>query len=384
MNDINIFSNEFCQNRYFYYTRLLKTGNVLYSKLSNCWIVSSYEDVKVVLADHQNFYLKPVFEEFDLLLGGTEHPEHSVNKTFIRNNFNALKGADFQSEFLNKAEKISENLVMRLKSKDSFDFMSDFVIPYSIATSLLIFEMKNISEKHDLLNPNNDIDEVVGNLNLINKSFGYIDSSHIHELIKEVGTDSSESIITKLYSQPEISEKYPLDELIKTLRTLVVVGGDSTMGLLSSSIHMLLTNESVMNTVLDDTETNLKLFINEILRYHTSVQMTVRVAINDVTISNANIKKGDVVAVMIGAANRDPSVFPDADEFNIFRDNNTTLSYGRGVHFCMGYHVSKIIAFIALKSLMEIIGNLQLKAEKETYHHSPMIMKFLSLEVIRK
>lgn len=382
MNDVNIFSNEFCQNRHYYYKQLLKEGTIMFSPLSKCWLVVGYDDAKYILADHENFYLRPIFEEFDSFLGGTEHPEHTKNKAVIKNHFEALRKADFQESFLLKVEKVCQILRTRLEQKETFDLMREFIIPFSISTSLMIFELDNITQKYNLTDEKSNIDEVIEKLVRINSSLGYLESSHIYSLIKENESSMVNKFLNKINKLSEINTKYDHVEIIKTLRSLMVVGADSTMGLLSNSLHTLLTNNDILSKISEDSEKNLKLFIDESLRFHTSVQMTTRIALKDISFSNSSIKKGDVLAVLIGSANRDPHVFKNPDSFDITRlNNNLSLSYGRGVHFCMGYHVSKTIANIALKVILPLINKLELSKNNENYDHSPMIMKFSELNL---
>jgi cytochrome P450 len=92
--------------------------------------------------------------------------------------------------------------------------------------------------------------------------------------------------------------------------------------------------------------------VSEFLRYDPSVQMAGRVATADVEIGGKTIAAGDVVVVLLGAANRDPARFDDPDALDVARPNNEPLSFGGGIHHCLGAALGRLETEIAIGTLL--------------------------------
>jgi cytochrome P450 len=100
--------------------------------------------------------------------------------------------------------------------------------------------------------------------------------------------------------------------------------------------------------------------VEEFLRYDSSVQVTGRAALEDVTVGTTAVAKGEGVLCLLGAANRDPAVYPDPDRLDIRRPNVKPLSFGGGIHFCLGAQLARIEAEIAIATLLRRLPGLRL------------------------
>jgi cytochrome P450 len=101
--------------------------------------------------------------------------------------------------------------------------------------------------------------------------------------------------------------------------------------------------------------------IEEFLRYDSSVQMTGRTALEDLELGGRRIPRGENVLCLLGSANHDPAVYPDHPErLDIARPNVKPLSFGGGIHFCLGAQLARIEAEVAINSLLRRIPDLRL------------------------
>jgi cytochrome P450 len=101
--------------------------------------------------------------------------------------------------------------------------------------------------------------------------------------------------------------------------------------------------------------------IEEFLRYDSSVQLTGRVALEDVgEIGGKEIKKGDPIMCMLGSANRDPDAYDEPDKLDITRQNIRMHSFGGGIHFCLGAQLARIEAEVAISTLLRRLPNLKI------------------------
>ena len=108
--------------------------------------------------------------------------------------------------------------------------------------------------------------------------------------------------------------------------------------------------------------------IHEFLRYDPPVQMDRRIALEDVEIRNKRIRAGQPVISLIGAANRDPSVFADPNTLDIGRKKTSHLSFGRGIHYCLGASLAVMEAKVAFAALLKRYASIRLSAEPVRRH----------------
>ena len=101
--------------------------------------------------------------------------------------------------------------------------------------------------------------------------------------------------------------------------------------------------------------------IEEMLRFDGPVQATSRLALEDVEISGVVLPEGHEIDLVLGAANRDPAVFPDPDRFDIGRSSNHHLAFGHGVHFCMGANLARLEGQIAIGTVLRRLRSLEVE-----------------------
>jgi cytochrome P450 len=96
------------------------------------------------------------------------------------------------------------------------------------------------------------------------------------------------------------------------------------------------------------------------MRYDSSVQFTSRIAVEDIEAGGHPIRCGDPVTLVIGAANRDPAVFEDPDRLDVGRDARAHLTFGHGMHYCLGGPLGLVETEVALAAIMSRVTGLRL------------------------
>jgi cytochrome P450 len=123
--------------------------------------------------------------------------------------------------------------------------------------------------------------------------------------------------------------------------------------------------------------------IEETLRYESPVQQLLRTTTREVTVSGVTIPANDLVAVFFGAANRDPKEFPDPDEFRLDRDLRNHVSFGVGIHYCLGAPLARAEARISLNAFLDrfpVIEHGAAPAVRQT--QSPVVFGFERLPLV--
>ena len=150
-----------------------------------------------------------------------------------------------------------------------------------------------------------------------------------------------------------------LDELQSSLVSLTVAGYLSTTFLICTGLRHLQRNPSAVNALMrDDAESDRRL-MNELLRLDAPAQIVDRRAWRDLQLSGVQIRKGDKLALILGSGNYDADVFKEPDRLNLERCNGAAhLSFGDGLHRCIGESLPRIVTPIALRELLRCKPNL--------------------------
>lgn len=168
----------------------------------------------------------------------------------------------------------------------------------------------------------------------------------------------SDSAFTRLAADHTLTAR----EFTANAALLIGAGFETTVNLIGNGIVALLRHPDQLDRLRDDPELWPNA-IEEILRIDSPVQMTARTASCDAEIGGQRIAKGDMVALFLGGANRDPAVFADPDRFDVARANaREHLAFASGIHACLGAALARIEGVTALRSLFQAFPDLQLTA----------------------
>lgn len=168
------------------------------------------------------------------------------------------------------------------------------------------------------------------------------------------------------------------EEIFGLLRFLLPAGLETTKGSLSNVVYQVLARPEVVRQVRSDTEC-LRRGIEEALRFHPPIPLVNRVTIREVDIAGTRIPEGAVVLGALNIANRDPDVFDEPDRFDIDRSPNEHLSFGIGVHTCLGAPLARATLRCALPILFERLPNLRLAPGFEPRFHGVFDNQLTSL-----
>lgn len=159
------------------------------------------------------------------------------------------------------------------------------------------------------------------------------------------------NLLSALVATEEQGDRLSEDELFATAMLLIIAGHETTTNLIGNGLWLLLSHPEQLE-LLRDSPALIAGAVEETLRYASPVQLTVRVAAEDVTISGRTIGQGDRVNVLLGAANRDPEQFAEPERFAITRHPNPHLGFGDYIHICLGAALARVEGQVALDTLV--------------------------------
>jgi len=143
---------------------------------------------------------------------------------------------------------------------------------------------------------------------------------------------------------------------------LLFAGNETTTNLIGNGLLAFLRHPDQLER-LRDAPTLIESAVEEMLRYDSPVQLTARIAKEDVEIGGKRVGVGQRVVLFLGAANRDPAQFAAADRFDVGRQENHHLSFSHGAHFCLGAALARLEGQIAIGTMLRRLPNLRLEAE---------------------
>ncbi|MFI5987228.1 cytochrome P450 [Streptomyces sp. NPDC051555] len=178
------------------------------------------------------------------------------------------------------------------------------------------------------------------------------------------------------------------EELRSTAYLLLLVGHDTTMNLIGNGTLALLQHpgQAALLSAPDPDPHLVTTAVEELLRYDSPVRdATFRCAAETITLHGQRVAAGDIVSLLIGSANRDEDVFPDADRLDLTRTPNDHLAFGYGPHFCIGAALARLEGILALPLLLRRLGPITLAkpADELTWRPTRVMRGLAALPVLR-
>ncbi len=180
--------------------------------------------------------------------------------------------------------------------------------------------------------------------------------------------DPRDDLITHLIAAEEDGKKLSTDELIGTCILLLNAGHEATVHSLGNAVKCLLEHDTDMALLGPD---HIAATVEELLRFDPPLHMFTRFAYEDIALGDITLKKGAEIALMLGAAGRDPAVFDTPDRFNPIRTAKPHAAFGGGLHFCVGAPLARLELQVALPALFAAMPQMKLAEVPRyanTYH----------------
>lgn len=194
---------------------------------------------------------------------------------------------------------------------------------------------------------------------------------YVRAMMAERRRQPREDLLTHMLTSEVDGEKLTDDEVISTTILLLNAGHEATVHTTGNTVKSILESGLDPKAILAD-EKQIEATVEEGLRFDAPLHMFTRYALQDVTLDNGlSFRQGEIIGLMLGAANRDPTRFANANTFDPFRTDGQNVSFGAGIHFCIGAPLARIELQVSLKTLFDRLPGLRLKGQpqyKNIYH----------------
>jgi cytochrome P450 len=189
----------------------------------------------------------------------------------------------------------------------------------------------------------------------------------------------SGDLVSDLVAVHDRGESLSEAEIVATCILLLIAGHETTTNLIGNGLHALLRSHDGFEELARHPELAPSA-VEELLRFDSPVQLTMRVALEDAEAGGVPSAKGSFVLMLIGAANRDPLAYQDPDRVDIRRPPTPHLAFGQGIHFCLGAPLARVEAQVALGTLVQRFPALALAGEP-TWKENVVLRGIERLEV---
>jgi cytochrome P450 len=370
MADFNPLDPRLRTDPYAIYRELREEAPVYWQPLMQTWVLTSYQDILDVLRDHASFSsertraknaLVQQLESYRLSSGplGTTPTMLSIDPP-AHTRMRSLANKAFTPRVVERSRphiaEIADELLDALPQPGSLDVVADLAVPLPMIVIAGVLGVP-VSDRERFKAWSSDIAASLGGpfqpqdvLDRARDSSNAI-ADYFRDLISKRRGEPRDDLISALIAAEEQGDLLSEDELIATCILLLIAGNETTTHLIGNGMLTLLRNPEQRRRLQTDPSL-IDTAVDEILRYEGSVQMTSRVVDHDLEFRGQRFEEGQVVLLLLGAANRDPAQFPDPDRFDVARRPNRHLAFGQGIHYCLGAPLALAEAQIAFQTLL--------------------------------
>ena len=366
-------SAEVREDPYPTYHALRRIDPVHRLRLVDAWVLTRYRDVEAVLRDHRRFGNagRILVETVPLSLLDLDPPEHTRLRALVSKAFTPKAVAMLRT-------RVEETTVHLLDAvgMNRFDLMAalGYPLPITIIAEMLgvrprdrdrFEEWSNVlALSVDPLVSRGQVDRI---RNAAEEAYAYFET-----IIDERRRQPREDLVSALLAAEEEGDRLTHEELLSTMLLILMAGFETTRNLVGNGMLALLKNAHQIQRLRSDPAL-LDSAIDELLRYDSPAQLNGRCAREDTELGGKRIRAGEVVISVIGAANRDPEVFDDPDTLDIGRTEKSHLSFGRGIHYCLGAPLALLEARIAFAAVLDRFASIRLAAEPR--HRDTVVLR---------
>jgi cytochrome P450 len=368
------------EDPYPVYQRLRDEAPVFWSDEWQAWVVSRYEEVAASLKDKDNLSnenrqgllftglteaeremlapLRHYFAEKDVI--GSDPPDHTRMRALVQKAFTPRTVASLET----RIRRLAWDMLERAATGGRFDLIGEVAHPLPV---ILIAEMLGAPIEDRPLFKRWSAD-ILGFQGTGRTTFGPALVSqrslvemfdYINRLVDQRRSDPKDDVITVLALAEVSGQRFSRDELLATCNTLLTAGHETTTNLIGNLLHLLLASPSQWEQLREEPAL-IDWAIEEALRFDAPKQRNFRRVKKSHEFAGTEFRENEMVFQLIGSANRDERRFERPDLFDVRRERNDHLSFGFGIHFCLGAPLARLEARIVLETMLETMPRCRL------------------------
>jgi cytochrome P450 len=364
----------FIADPYPFYHRLRQTAPVFKTPMG-FWLLSRYEDIAASLRDRRlgkdfagNIQRKygadrmkePAIANLSQTMLVVDPPDHTRLRGLVTKAFTARRVSDMRV----RIRKLVDEQLDRVADKGEMDVIRDIAHRLPV---IVICDMLGIPEDHraGFLVGSNVSGRILEPVPMSREELEQANAgtemgnSYFDQLCDLRRREPRDDLTTELVRAEEAGDRLTTEELRANIGLLFGAGHETTTNLIGNGLLALHRHRDQWERLKADPGL-IPNAIEELLRFDSSVQMTGRATMTEVEIGGITLPAGESVVQLLGAANRDPAQYPDPDRLDVGRQNIRPMSFGGGIHHCLGAQLARLEGELVFTALVERFPNLEL------------------------
>lgn len=377
-----MFDATFIANPYPTYQYLLTNGRMHWvDYMGGAWLVPHYADVHALLRDprlsaeraqmfvqpfppEQRESLQQMISYFELSLVFVDGERHLRQRRLMNKAFTPRMIENLRPDIQRLADQLIDAMLVEAQDTGEIELMHQFAHPLP---ALVIAQMLGVpaADQQHFVRWSDDMATFMGSANptleLANIAYQSMNSlmEYFRALVVERRAAPQDDLITRLIAAEEQGDVLSETELLVQSVLLLTAGHETTRNLIGNGMQALLQHPDQL-ALLQREPHLIRGALDEMLRYDSPMQVISRIASEDFELYGEQVKRGQIVALLVGAAHWDTEQFTQPERFDITRSEAKPLSFGHGAHICLGMPLAYMEAEIALRTLLQRLPRLRL------------------------
>ena len=395
----NLLRPDIRANPYPLYARIRTEDPVHWDEAMGFWTIARYADVSSIyrdarfsramglagafqrLPEGERERTTPLYNSFSKTMPYTDPPYHTRLRGLANKAFTPHVVAQMRPHI----QTLLDGLLDAVQANGGMDLMRDvaYPLPATVIMEMLGLPLERRAQFKEWS------DDVFGTLGVVRHDPEVMArglegleqaTSFLRLFHDQVEKEPKGDLFTALAMVVEDCNQLSREELYANVLVILAAGHETTTNLIGNGTLALLTHPDQMKKLRDDPALIVNA-VEEMLRYDNPAQVAYRVAAEDVEIGGKTIRGGQIVNLLLGAANRDPEHFHEPDRFDITRPEIHQIGFGAGIHYCIGAPLARLEGQIAFNTFLQRFPDMHLASEQLEWQEHPTFRGLLSLPV---
>lgn len=383
---------EFHEDPYPYYQRLRDEAPLYRNEEQGFWALSRHGDVRegfrnsTTLSNKFGVSLDPVSRgphaSKTMSFLAMDDPDHLRLRTLVSKGFTPRRIRELESSVTALAVQHLDTMLEQVDS-GTVDFVTEFAgkLPMDVISELMGVPVEDRDRIRALADGVMHRDDGVKDVPAAAIEASINLFVYYQAMIADRRRKPADDLTSALLEAEIDGDRLTDEEVLGFLFLMVIAGNETTTKLLANAAFWGHRNPDQLTPVYQDSSL-IPPWVEETLRYDTSSQLLARTVDGDLTLYDTVIPDGDILLLLPGSAHRDERVFADPDDFVIGREiGSNLLSFGSGAHFCLGAHLARMEARVALEELFKRIRHYEVDEANSVRVHSSSVRGFAHLPI---
>ena len=352
---MNFFEPEMIFDPYPTYGRWQAESPIWRADDTGHWVLTRHDDVRGVLKNSAEYSSKAMGEQGNPLpLLTDDPPKHTQLRKLVDRAF-TMRMLKLMEDWV---DELAREMVGRLRFHAPLDIVQELTIPLPVAVISKMMGIPN-ERAEDFKRWSDALTGTLAGVSVEDRQKDIFEmAAYFQSLIPERRECPGDDLVSQVANAEVDGERLTDQQIIGFNILLLIAGNETTTNLLGNLLNIVADHPDIWSRLIANPEL-IDAAVEETLRFDAPVQFLMRKTTGPMNYYGQDIAEGDNVTVVMGAANRDPAVYEDPDEFSLDRQKNHHHTFGFGVHFCIGAPLARMEARLVLRAMLKRFSSVE-------------------------